>query len=700
MIPFLHYLSLFGALACACLGAFVLSRNPGSGANRYFAAGMGALALAEAGAFLSVLDSPRVPFLLPGKLVLAGEILLPSLWLLFGLALVRGGAARPHAPRRLGTAAVMLLSAAFFAVLVLDAPLSEALSRDRAAHWFSVFLVLALTGTLAGFEMTLRAADHARRWRIKFLLLGVGAMLAARIYVHGQHLLYPPGSGSQEYAALTSAVVLLGSGLVAFSLVRHQLLDVDVFISRYFMYNSFTVVAVGAYLLFVGLAAQAVRSLGGSFGGHAGVLFVFAAVLSLLAVLLSTQARRKLRIFIDRHFYRNRYDYHKEWLALTERLSSKLDVREIFLPVRTLFQETLWVGNVRLWLCDDREEAFSPVRACGESASGGEEDGVRWDPRLVRALKERGYPAALEDLEGAAGPEAFAGFREGMAALGVAVLVPLVAGDRLAGVLGCSRSRSGYPLDREDFDLMNTVARQAAGSFLVAELSRSLVRAKELEAFHAFSAFVLHDMKNFVSMLSLVVQNADRNLENPEFRRDALHSISRTVEKMTLMMERLAALAREPALLVEAVDLDGLAREVAAEMEGSVRSRIALELGGPPPAAADPGEIRKILVNLILNAEEATVNGEGAARAGEIRLATFARDGKAVLAVSDAGCGMTPEFVAGSLFRPFATTKSRGFGIGLYQTRRVVEAHGGVIEVDSAVGEGTMIRILLPQMPE
>jgi putative PEP-CTERM system histidine kinase len=688
-----HHVSLLAALACAGLGAFVLSRNPGSGLNRSFAAGMAALALMELGAFLEGLDAHGILPLLSERLVLAGEILLPIPWLLFALGLVRVGSAKSRALRRIGVAAAFLLSACFFAALVFRVSLPSFLPQESVDHWFSVFLILALSAVLAGFETTLRTADHAQRWRIKFLLLGAGAMLAARIYAHSQRLVFPDWTG--DHSAVMSAVMLIGSGLVAFSLVRHQLLDVNVFISRHFAYNSFTAVAVGAYLLFVGLTAQAVRSLGGSFGEYAGVLFAFVAVLSLLAVLLSTKARKKIRIFIDRHFYRSRYDYHREWLTLTERLSSKLDVREIFLPIRDLLLETLWVGNARLWLCDDRESEFRPVSPSGEADTG--EDAPQWDSRLVRALKERRYPVTLDDLGEIVEPGAFEGVRKEMAASGIAVLVPLATGDRLVGVLGCAKSRSGHPFDRVDFDLMNTVARQAANSFLIARLSRSLVRAKEMEAFHTFSAFVLHDMKNFVSMLSLFVQNADRNLENPEFRKDALRSISQTAEKMRRMMERLSAFSREPELLVEPVDLDGLAQEVAAEMKGSIRSRIALDLGGPPPVAADPGEIRRIVTNLILNAEEATGNGEASVRDGEIRLATFARDGKAVLAVSDSGCGMTPEFVAGTLFKPFATTKSHGFGIGLYQAKRIVDAHEGSIEVESAVGRGTTFRILLPQ---
>ena len=129
--------------------------------------------------------------------------------------------------------------------------------------------------------------------------------------------------------------------------------------------------------------------------------------------------------------------------------------------------------------------------------------------------------------------------------MGVRILSPLVVGDQFVGILGLSGTMSRYPLDPEDYDLIKTVSKQAASSFLNARLSRNLVLAKEMETFHAFSAFVIHDLKNFVSMLSLVVHNAKGNFEDPEFRADALQSISQTVDKMKRMMDRLAVLSRQ-----------------------------------------------------------------------------------------------------------------------------------------------------------
>jgi hypothetical protein len=492
----------------------------------------------------------------------------------------------------------------------------------------------------------------------------------------------------QNFTAVQSTVLFFACFLVAFSLARHQLMDVDVFVSRDFLFNSFTVGVVGLYLVLVGVAAQAIRSLGGVPAFYLRSLFVLLTVVFLLAVLLSQTVQKRVKTFIERHFYRHRYDYHKEWLELTDRLSSKMEVQELLPAIATTFLQTLWIERTRLWLYDDLKKDFEAVQATREE----ETVPVRWDADFVRALQERDYPIPLEawkELPDGVGPGVEE--EESLRKMGVRILSPLVVGSRFVGILGLSRTHSNYPLDAEDYDLIKTVSKQAASSFLNAGLSRNLVQAKEMETFHAFSAFVIHDLKNFVSMLSLVVHNAKENFEDPAFRVDALQSISQTVEKMKRMMDRLAVLSRPLEVERARTDLNDVARGALSELDGALGSKVVAEFGRIPALAVDPVQMTKVATNLLLNAAEAT----GAK--GGIRLSTAEADGWVVLTVSDDGCGMSPEFIEGRLFKPFSTTKSGGFGIGLYQVKGIVEAHGGKIEVESGVGKGSSFRVLLPK---
>jgi putative PEP-CTERM system histidine kinase len=340
-----------------------------------------------------------------------------------------------------------------------------------------------------------------------------------------------------------------------------------------------------------------------------------------------------------------------------------------------------------LWLRDDREDDLRMVYP----GNGPLTDPIRGNPALVRLLAEGDRPILLDDLEGSPdlpenGGKQFTLLKE----KGVSLLVPLMLESKLIGVLGLSKSRYEVAFDTEDLALINTIARQAASSFLSARLAESIVQSKELETFHLFSTFVIHDLKNFVSMLSLVARNMEKNFSNPAFQKDAVASVSQTVEKMNRMMVQLSALSRSPIPSMTKMDVNELIRDVLGEMKGAIRSRVVVDYQDLPKIRVDPEQMMSVIKNLVKNADEAIKKG------GEIRLATEVKNGNVLISVSDNGCGIPSEYMEGELFTLFASTKSDGFGIGLYQAKRIVESHGGRIEAESEVGKGSTFRIRLP----
>jgi putative PEP-CTERM system histidine kinase len=298
-------------------------------------------------------------------------------------------------------------------------------------------------------------------------------------------------------------------------------------------------------------------------------------------------------------------------------------------------------------------------------------------------------------VDGTGVPGLSEGHNRVFSSLGIATIVPLVIERELIGILGLSKGNFKAPLDHEDYDYLKIIAKQLASLLHRARLSEKLLDLKEKEAFHSFSAFVLHDLKNFVAMLSLVLTNADRNFDNPEFRKDMTASIARTVEKMKKLMERLAAFSGEPLLRQNRLDLNRILAEQVSEMRGAVRSKIIEEYQEVPQVMVDREEIGKVFRNLVLNADDSILDGNG-----EIRVATSMRDGKVSFTVTDNGRGMSREFMEKDLFRLFSTTKESGFGIGLYHSRKIVEAHGGTVEVESEEGKGSTFTVALPKSPE
>jgi putative PEP-CTERM system histidine kinase len=671
------------AACAAALAGVVLSRKPLDRVHQSFALGMLAFAVMELGHVMAHLRPESD--LLWTRIAFAGQILQPLPWLAFSVTFGRAEPAEHLRRWRGGLVAVAIATLVFLGLLGVGRFLTEDLVFQRAGFWFSVFLLLSFTIVLANFERTVRSADRSQRWRMKYFLLGMGSIIAVAIFGVSQEILF--STAEAWVSPVFSTVMLLGGGLMTFALVRYRLFDTDVFLSRYVVYHSVTVVLVGAYLLGVGLAAHAVMTFGGDAGMYWSAMVVVVSVIGLAAVLLSDDVRRRVKRFINRHFFKYKYDYRKEWGDLTERLSSRPTVDAIVPALAAMIFETFGIRHTRLWLAEEGEREISLVNPGSEARS------VHWDPGVLATLRSRDYPALLD-----APPHHFqalpldAATREALVALGVRIVVPLMVQDRLIGILGLSAPNRDTGLNEEDFDLMKTVGKQAAASFLNAQLLGRLVSAKEMETFHALSTFLLHDLKNFVSMLSLLVANMDRNFDNPAFRQDALKSLAQTVDKMKRLMERLRVLAQGPEPAFEPVDLSQLGRAVLAELGPTLKATVVGEWGDVPPVRADASQLRQVLTNLVLNAEEA-VDGRG-----EIRVAIRVDDGVVTCTVADTGCGIPPEFLHTRLFKPFATTKSGGFGIGLFQCKTIIEAHGGRVAVESRVGKGSTLSFSIPSL--
>ncbi len=676
-----NVLPLASAVWSLALAAVVASQSIRNPVHLSFALGMLALAIMAFGHFMAGVRPDAAMWWT--EVAFAGQILQPLPWLAFSVTFGRANPAEHLRRWRVRLGAVAVGTVGFLTLLTLGRFINQDLILHNEGFGFNIFLLLSLIVIAANIEQTARSADRSRQGRMKYFLLGLFTIIALEIYQLTQVILY--ASAQEWIAPLFSSATLIGCGLMTFALVRHRLFEVNVFLSRYVVYNSLTIILVGAYLLGMGLAAQAVKSSGGDSSAYWSAMVVVVSLIVLAALLLSYDARTRVKVFVNRHFYRSKYDYRKQWLDLTERLSSKPTVEAIMPELSAMFFETFWIQDTHLWVADEQERSLTPSPARPEGTT------PAWDASALAALKARDYPVLIDAPPNARDIAPVDGLPiDALRRLGVHVLVPLVVQSRLVGVLGLAAPHTAAPLAAEDFDLLKTIGKQVAKSVLTAELLRQLVASKELQSFHALSTFLLHDLKNFVSMLSLLVDNMGRNFENPAFRQDALKNLSQTVEKMKQLMERLRALAQETQPAFEAVDLSQLARSVVAEIGATLKATVIGNWREVPPVRADPAQIRQVLINLVLNAEEA-LDGPG-----EIRISTLADQGMVTCVVADTGRGIPPEFLQTRLFKPFATTKSGGFGVGLYQCKMIVEAHGGRVSADSRVGEGSVLTFSMP----
>lgn len=682
LTSFLYKVALASSLFSLLLAIYVLYLNPRKTENISFAAGMTTLSFIAFGHFM---DYESFDPDIWRTLNFAGRIFLPVPWLVFSVVFARTDPFIHLRKWRIWIGGVSITSLVLLGIYLNTSFLGDELAVDTLRYRISIFLVIVLTLVLHNFEWTLRSGEHWQRWRIKFLVVGLSSIFFFMIFNLSYRLLFP--TGDYDFSQITPTVIFIGSLLVALSLIRRSLLDIEIAVSRDILRNSIVVSLVGGCLFSVGLIAQAIRMFGGDFSLYFQYLFVFLALLFIGLVLLSTHVRKTFKMFIDRHFFKSKFDYGKEWLRLTDRLSSKLDAYDIASSLANLFYEIFWIYTTVLWLVDDRDDDLRMVYFGTNQPA----DPIQLDPALARLLAEGDRPVLVDNLEGGAdlsdeGRNQIALLKE----KGVSLLVPLTLETKRVGVLGLAKSRYGVAFDTEDLALIYTIARQAASSLLSAQLAERIAKSKELETFHLFSTFVIHDLKNFVSMLSLIARNMEKNFGNPSFQKDAVASVSQTVEKMKRMMERLSVLSAAPIPCKTRTNMNELLKEVIGEMKNTIQSRVVEDYGELPPIWVDSEQMGSAIKNLVKNADEAASNG------GEIRLATEAKDGKVLVSVSDNGCGIPREYMERELFTLLSSTKSNGFGIGLFQAKRIVDSHGGTIEVESEVGKGSMFRIRLP----
>jgi putative PEP-CTERM system histidine kinase len=265
-----------------------------------------------------------------------------------------------------------------------------------------------------------------------------------------------------------------------------------------------------------------------------------------------------------------------------------------------------------------------------------------------------------------------------------------LAADRLLGLAILADRVDGAPYTPEELDLLQCIGNLAAAGLLNLRLSEELVLAKQLEAFQTMAAFFVHDLKNVVSGLSLTLDNLSVHFDDPSFRQDALRGISATVTRINHLIGRMSVLRNRTDVKPVESDLNQLVLEALAGLNWLREVELVKELHPLPKILADPERLQNVVTNLLLNAREAVGKG------GQVRVQTGQQDGHAVLTVADNGCGMSPVFLRDSLYRPFHTTKKAGLGIGLFQSRMIVEAHRGSIQAESDLGKGTTFLVILP----
>ena len=454
-------------------------------------------------------------------------------------------------------------------------------------------------------------------------------------------------------------------------------------LSRAATFQSLSLLAICAYFATMTILATALRGSGLDWSRPILVAMLSVMTVAAMVLLPSQRARGWAKVKLAKHLFEHRYDYRTEWLRFADTLG-RSGSEEAPLGQRLVkaFAEILDSPGGLLLVADNQGQ----VEQAAEWNWGGA--GLAPDPDdMARWAELEGTPQILDfdalrrgdPRGGSALPVAH--WLDDQAWCGV----PLVHGGRLIGLVLLAAPEFRRALDWEDFDLLKTAGRQAASSLAEAHGQQALAQSQRFDEFNRRFAFILHDVKNLVSQLSLVARNAERHADNPEFRADMIATLRGSVGKMTDLLARLTPASDQRAVRLEPTPLRPLVASLVAMRRAS--HDVMLSGNGDHWVMADPLLLEQAIGHLLQNAVDASAPSQ----AVTVRMGGDGSD--VTIAIIDQGPGMDSEFIRTRLFQPFASTKDGGFGVGAFEARALVVAMGGRLTVDSRPGKGSRFTI-------
>ncbi|PKO28450.1 MAG: PEP-CTERM system histidine kinase PrsK [Betaproteobacteria bacterium HGW-Betaproteobacteria-5] len=553
--------------------------------------------------------------------------------------------------------------------------------------WLRLLVLHGLVEAVIGLvlaEQLFRTVSDDSRWNIKPLCLALLFQFAFDVYLFSDAMMFSRIDG--DALAVRGFVHAITIPLLMLATERARDWTSKIRLSQKAAFHSATLLLAGLYLLFTAGVGYYVRYFGGEWGRAFQLALIFAGLLVLGVLLVSGSMRARMKVLVGKHFFRYRYDYREEWLrftqTLTEHDSPQTMGQQVIRGLANMVESpagALWVRETghgafrqsarwNLPECIAKEAYDSPL--CQFLLASG------W---VVNLEEYRCYPARYSNLEIPAWlsdlPNAW-------------LIVPLVADSEMQGFVILASSRTPINVNWEVNDLLRAAGCQAASFLARMQATEALLEVRKFDAFNKMSAFVVHDLKNIITQLSLMLKNAERHRDNPEFQKDMLMTVDHAVERMRQLMMQLREGAPPPGGIC-GVNLPDVIQRIQKDKMNQGRS-IELQIQDRLIARGHEERLERVIGHLVQNAIDASPVG------GRVWISLERRSDKATIEVGDTGHGMTQEFIQDRLFKPFQSTKDSGMGIGAYESAQYIRELGGDMQVESELGKGTCITLTLP----
>ncbi len=611
-------------------------------------------------------------------------------WLTFMFVLLRAGEGRDE-PKTVN----IIYFALMFVLLgqvVVDSliPIFDGSPRlvGMATYTSVVLRMLFSVGALVLVHNLYSISAPETRWGIRLPMASLAAIWTYDLNLFT--ITYLTQQLPIELSAMRGVAMAFIAPILAMASARNA--EWNLKLSRSVAFRSLSLVAIGGYLLMMVVIATALQIIGGDYARLAQISFLFGTSIAALLLLPSGKFRAWFKVKLAKNFFQHRYDYRSEWIRFTNTIgrpgSDSAPFHERVVQAIADITDSpagvlLMPGEAGRLVLQSRwnwPTIQVPPKACTS--------------RTIPFFQETGhiveFDALREDKDEKCDPSAIPEWMTNDPQTWAAV--PLVHFDRLAGVILLARPRVNRTLDWEDLDMLRVVGRQVASYLAEAKSQESLSEAQRFDEFNRRMAFIMHDIKNLVSQLSLLARNAERHADNPEFRSDMIATLQDSAGKMNGLLARLSqhnkARPEEPKPV-----------KVARLFQSTIEKKRlihAIETSqiDDLTVMADQSRVDQILGHLIQNAVDASPEGQ------PIQLNARRRDLSVAIEVVDTGHGMSSEFIRSQLFKPFASSKEGGFGIGVYEARQLAVAMNGRLEVESKEGVGSRFTLILPLAKE
>jgi putative PEP-CTERM system histidine kinase len=553
--------------------------------------------------------------------------------------------------------------------------------------WLRILILHGLAEAVMGLilvEQLFRSVAEDSRWNVKPLCLGLLVQFVFDVYLFSDAMMF--GHIDGDALSVRGFVHAMTVPLLMLTTERSKDWASKIRLSQKAAFHSVTLLFSGIYLLFMAGIGYYVRYFGGEWGRALQLALVFAAILLLGILLVSGSMRAKMKVLVGKHFFHYRYDYREEWLRFTQTLTAQDSPQSMGQQVIRGLANMVESPAGTLWLREAGQESYR------QSARWNLPECVSVEPfnsPLCRFLLTSGWVINLEEYR--CFPARYNGFElpTWLSELPNAwLIVPLMAGSEMHGFVILSSSRTPLNVNWEVNDLLRTAGCQAASFLAKMQATEALLEVRKFDAFNKMSAFVVHDLKNIVTQLSLMLKNAERHHNNPEFQQDMLMTVDHAVERMRQLMMQLREGAPPPGGIC-GINLSDVILRIQKDKMNQGRT-IDVRIQERLVARGHDERLERVIGHLVQNALDASPND------GKVWISVERKNDKAAIEVGDTGHGMTKEFIRDRLFKPFQSTKDSGMGIGAYESAQYVRELGGEMLVESEPGIGTRIQVSLP----